>query len=84
MGCEVVSIYADEVIGKLGYSKSIMDDLIDRDYHSKQNYPQYRNLSSAIQNIYGFSLSYVKSCFYTALINNQQFFIYNSGRFVIK
>ena len=32
MGCEVVSVYNDEVIGKVGYDQQIINDLIDRDY----------------------------------------------------
>lgn len=31
MGCEVVSVYNDEVIGKIGFSQGIIEDLIDRD-----------------------------------------------------
>lgn len=32
MGCEVVSVYNDEVIGKIGLPQTIIQDLFDRDY----------------------------------------------------
>jgi hypothetical protein len=34
MGCEVTSVYNDEIIGKLGYSQRIVDDLLTRDFRT--------------------------------------------------
>lgn len=34
MGCEITSVYNDEIVGKVGYSQPIIDDLLDRDYRS--------------------------------------------------
>ena len=39
MGCQVVSVYNDEVIGKVGYPQNIIDDLIDRDYRQISTLP---------------------------------------------
>ena len=42
MGCEVVSVYNDEVIGKVGYPQQIINDLIDRDYRQLKALPVYK------------------------------------------
>ena len=34
MGCNVVSVYNDEVIGKIGYPQLVLDDLCSRDYRT--------------------------------------------------
>lgn len=34
MGCSVVSVYNDEVIGKIGYPQIVLDDLSARDFKS--------------------------------------------------
>ena len=31
MGCSVVSVYNDEIIGKIGYPQIVLDDLSSRD-----------------------------------------------------
>lgn len=34
MGCQVVSVYSDEVAGAIGYPDPILQDLMRRDYAS--------------------------------------------------
>jgi hypothetical protein len=32
MGCSVVSVYNDEIIGKIGYPQAVLDDISARDF----------------------------------------------------
>lgn len=34
MGCEITSVYADEVVGVIGYPQQVLTDLMKRDYSS--------------------------------------------------
>lgn len=56
MGCEVTSVYNDEIVGKMGYSQRIVDDLLVRDFRHAAPLP-LPHLQS-VKNIEGFGQSY--------------------------
>lgn len=68
MGCEVVSVYNDEVIGKIGFAQTLIDDLIDRDYRQLQPLPNHKELTKKIKFIYGFTQSFVISKLFFTII----------------
>ena len=50
MGCEVTSVYNDEIVGKMGFSQTIVDDLLDRDFRTASPLPE-THLKTPIANI---------------------------------
>jgi hypothetical protein len=50
MGCEVTSVYNDEIVGKMGYSQAIIDDLLQRDFRTT-SLMQEAELRTAVTNI---------------------------------
>jgi hypothetical protein len=56
MGCEVTSVYNDEIVGKMGYSQRIVDDLLARDFRHAAPLPLAH--FDSVKNIEGFGQSY--------------------------
>ena len=48
MGCEVTSVYNDEVLGKIGLPQSSIDDLISRDYANSYQLPNPKDVSKRV------------------------------------
>lgn len=70
MGCEVVSVYADEVIGKIGIPDPVARDLFVRDYQQSYYSKDCKKMASDIKHIFGFNLSLVSSYFCTTIVSN--------------
>jgi hypothetical protein len=83
MGCEVVSVYNDEVIGKVGYCQALIDDLIDRDYRQLKVLPKPQNTTKEINLIYGFTQSFTTSNLFFRVIGDSEYLVYTAGRFII-
>ena len=83
MGCEVVSVYNDEVIGKVGFPQQIINDLIDRDYRQLKPLPNYKQFNKNIKHIYGFTQSHTISQLFFSVIANKEYVVYVAGRFII-
>lgn len=56
MGCQVVSVYSDEVAGAIGYPDPILQDLMRRDYASSNLLKQPSH--SHAFNVQGFTQSF--------------------------
>lgn len=48
MGCSVVSVYNDEIIGKIGYPQIVMNDLSSRDFKPLSHLKNTKEVSSKI------------------------------------
>lgn len=69
MGCEVVSVYNDEVAGVLGYPEEILEDLHHRDF-------MQTNLLKKVQKnhrylAYGFTQSFTQNNLFTYVLANK-------------
>lgn len=83
MGCEVVSVYNDEVIGKIGMPQTIIQDLFDRDYRQCRPISKPKELSPKIQHIFGFTQSFAISKLYFIMIKNEEHLVHVAGRFIV-
>ena len=81
MGCQVVSVYHDEVAGAIGYPEPVLNDLMRRDYSSanflKQIPPSHNFF------VYGFTQSFAEASLYAYVLNKKQYLVYASGRFLV-
>lgn len=69
MGCEVVSVYNDEIIGKIGFPQALIEDLIDRDYRQLQPLVKTKEITSKIKHLYGFTQSFaITKLFFTIIV----------------
>lgn len=68
MGCEVVSVYNDEIIGKIGYPQALIDDLIDRDYRQLKPLQKPKETTNKIRHIYGFTQSFTTTRLYFTMV----------------
>lgn len=81
MGCQVVSVYNDEVAGALGYPEPILNDLMRRDYSNSnllKQVPEKHNFF-----VYGFTQSFAESSMYSYVLSGKEFLVYSSGRFLV-
>ena len=81
MGCQVVSVYNDEVAGAIGYPEPILHDLMRRDYSIsnllKQVPPKHNFF------VYGFNQSFAESKMFSYVLEGKEYLIYSSGRFLV-
>lgn len=56
MGCQVVSVYNDEVAGVMGYPETILNDLLRRDYSTANLLKQLPQKHDYF--LYGFTQSF--------------------------
>lgn len=80
MGCDVVSVYNDEVIGVLGYPQPIMDDLSKRDYAFGQPAIPQSNPPYIIE---GYTQSYTEGSMLITHVKKEECLVYVCDRFVI-
>lgn len=81
MGCQAVSVYADESNGMLGYPEPIITDLYNRNYSAG-------NLLKAVPTthpyyVLGFGQSYAEARLFTYVLNGRELFVYGSGRYLV-
>lgn len=82
MGCEVTSVYNDELTGKVGYNKRIIDDLLRRDFR-KAYEMESEKVKKEVVRVEGFTQSFAigKICF--ATVAGVEWAVYNAGRFIV-
>jgi hypothetical protein len=51
MGCEVTSAYNDEVVGKMGFTQPIVDDMLARDFRKAATMSELELKDIAVLNI---------------------------------
>ena len=66
-----MSVYNDEVIGKVGYPQSIINDLIDRDYRQLKKMNNYQQVNKQIASVYGFTQSHTTSKLFFCVIGQK-------------
>ena len=81
MGCQVVSVYADESNGVIGYPEPIIDDLYNRNYCTG-------NLLKTVPtthpySILGFNQSFAEGGIFTYTLNGKEYFVYSAARFLV-
>lgn len=82
MGCEVTSVYNDEITGKVGYNKRIVEDLLKRDYRRAYGL-ESEMVRKEVMRVEGFTQSFAigRICF--AVIAGVECVVYNAGRFIV-
>lgn len=82
MGCEVTSVYNDEITGKVGYNKRIVDDLLKRDFR-KAYVMESEKVKKEVARVEGFTQSFAigRICF--ATVAGVEWAVYNAGRFIV-
>ncbi len=81
MGCTVVSVYNDEVVGKIGYPQQVLDDLSARDFRPPSPTPQ--SLQPTISTIYGYTQSFTTTRLFVASLKNKETVVYTAGRMIV-
>jgi hypothetical protein len=71
MGCEVTSVYNDEITGKMGYSSRINEDLLERDFRCNCLMSEAEINLSNIKNIEGFTQSFATGRLFFTIIGDQ-------------
>lgn len=82
MGCEVTSVYNDEITGKIGYNKRIIDDLLKRDFR-KVYALESEKVKKEVMRVEGFSQSFAigRICF--ATVAGAEWAVWSAGRFIV-
>lgn len=82
MGCEVTSVYNDEIIGKIGFSQQIIEDLLARDFRPVSPIPPDK-LAKTISNIEGFTQSFTSGRIFFTIVGELEYTVYSAGRFLV-
>ena len=85
MGCEVTSVYNDEVLGKIGLPQPLIDDLITRDYAASYQLLSPKEVLGRVDRVYGFNqLSLGCGLFLTTVPGcPEEQYVYVAGRFIV-